>query len=885
MNPICASCSYQECLAKPEHWNMNPRLIVNGEVSHTFSSDHVPLMVITTRPSAEDARVGAHLESEPGIWMRDMLRTLGVTYLIDAAVRCYGDKPKLNHYRKCAYHWADSIRKYRPKVILCLGHDPGKYVTGHEKMTLAQLRSGVWDIDFDGHACKVVVTDHPSTHSAYTPYERGGRDLRTEYKGMLRTLHSVLSGSYVSTDIEYEVIDDPDSNACRKAVALIQSGSLEVAYDVETANVGDNLYHPDNELLCFGLSYDAASAQMEDFEYVNTVFSCRGWSDSWKTKVLSAALRDKIAIGTYIQYDLQCAYRFTSGLCDLRSILRRVHDTCFLSYLPNQLVLGNGLEDQCFSHLGIPRWKLYTEAELARLRTELPGVAVNYGHLPADFLHLYQARDTWAQLRVWLEYYKHGPEYKQFQYTYELMINAMWGLLDIERNGIPIDTERMSYLRRRAETIIDKTQHWLDNHPFTKAAGLKSLNVKSTLQKAKVAEVTKITPKFVSATTGIPSLDKEEVARQADPKGTPVQKYWANIQAVTQKRDRLSKFIVPYETGSHGGRARGTYSLTKTEDAGGIDSGRIGCRNLPNNTLQKDKEVRSAFVAPDGFEFFEVDFSSAEPVIIGLLSACQKYIEIFSKKAADMNDPEGDLYKVNASKFKKLPMSFWSKDNEKVWKPVRQRFKSLNLGLNYMMGPNTMSVTYDVPVEECTEFTDWYFREYPEIQRFIALALKDVFLNKPVVSASGRSIQRDMQHLYDYDFDAHWQIPFYQLVKLLGITGEDGHWCRKAVNFLIQGPTSDCMIAQLAWFSKFLFENPTAAKKMICCNVVHDSMWWLLFKRNLSKLAQFITARMQNPKSYLPYKFKIPFPDEVLLMVEAAHGPTLGEMEEMAYVL
>lgn len=861
MNPICAKCKYKDNLPRPECWNINPHYMHLDENAPT-------VMVISTRPTVEDVDSGIPLSDDPGNWMREMLGKLNCNICYDHAVRCQSPgKPLKKIYDTCS-HWKSVVVRCQPKVILCLGLDTAKSVLDKYNMTLAQLRSGVWDLDVDGHKCKVVVTDHPATHSSFMPYERGGRDLRSEYKGMLRTVHAIAHDYFMSTDVSYETIDDYQK-AMDKAPAISQSYT-ELSFDVETHNPGINIFHPDSELLCFGTSFWSSDID----RYVTYVFHCRGWSRAEVAEVISTLLDDKIAVGTNIQYDIQCVWRF-SGL-NLRNVVRRVHDTMFLSYLPNQLELGNGLEDQGLYKLGIPRYKAYTDAALAEQKKLHPKENVTYGYLPKDFLCKYQAMDVWVQIRVWREYFKGSEARVNFHYVYELMINAMWALLEVERNGLPINLDKLRLLREKTEETVSRTQAWLDKHPFTTKAGLQKVNVKSPLQLAKLAKATRIEPKFVSAKTGLASMDKEEVARWADKDGTVVGKFWFAIQTAIKARDRLSKFVDKYEQHSYGGYARGIYSLTKTEDAGGIDSGRVGCRDLPNNTLQNVYDIKSVFECPPDEEFICYDFSSAEPVILGILSNCEKYHEIFRLKATNPNDPMGDLYKRNASRFWNKDMAFWEGD-KKTWNPLRQKSKALNLGLNYLMSPKTMSITYDIPIEECAEFYKFYFREYPEIQLFIAGTLRDAFLNKPCYSPSGRCIQRDLSRIYDYDYDKHKTIPFFELMELLDITGPDGHILRKMVNFKIQSTTSDCMIAQMAWFSAYMHKHPDVARVLKLLNPVHDSLWWSCKTKHIPWAHRFIKGRMENPDTYNLYRFKIDFPDQKLLVVEGERGRNLGE--------
>lgn len=903
MNETCISCGLHKQCRSNEHWNVQPEVVADRGSYEKLDDRPVRLVIITSRPNEDDVTANhpGPLRSDAGQWMREMADSWNVPYAIDHTLRCYvNEKPKAAHYATCSEHFKEFLERMKPEVILCLGEEAAKAVTGKRGLTFAKLKAGVWDYEGDRWEAKVVVTSHPVNHSAYTSYDRGGRDLRSEYKQMCQTVHAILSGTYVQMDPEYVVVDNPDKMG--PVIAELRQGHKLLAYDCETANVSPVLMHPDNELICVGLT-----SRQAERKYFNAVFYVREWDRASIADLYEAALDQRAVVGTHIKYDLQCSHHFTGGLFEARDHLIGVHDSMFCSWLEDQSLPGNGLEAKAGRHLGIPPWKHLVNGAFDEIRAEIKaskkthplyGVELNYGHLPVDFILKYQSMDTWAEARTWFEYYALNPLPPRVQNIYRCMIAAMWGLMDIERTGLYLNIPKMEALRDKMGREIAKFQKWIDHHPFTKLAGLDSLNVKSPTQLSKAATASKIHPTYVSNKTGLACMDKAELKKQAgralDPEvddrteqewfsaKTPAQKYWYGVQQISQKRNRIGKFINPYIDLSVDSYVKTTYTMTKMEGGSsadkegaslGIDSGRIASSWPSVHLIIKSADIRDCYEAPPGKYLGETDFTAGEPVVLALVAGVQGFKDIFRKRWEDDKDPNGDLYKVGASKF-------WKVKVDKVEDTLRKMSKNLNLATIYLQSPESASEIYGIPVEECIRYQDWFFGEFPEARHYVKGVLTKVFHGEMVTTPTGRQASFELYGRYDYDPDVHGDVPFYQLARRFKMSQNDQHACRKAANFVIQGTLSDLGLAQLARFSA------TFRKKRIdwlrTTNFVHDALWWEVDQDKLVQADHMTRTYMEDTKVYKEFGFELDFPEDwVILRAEATWGTTLANLKEL----
>lgn len=730
MNEICAACGFCKSV-DAEQWNLLPTMWVPGEGPVRYDGSQADAVVVTNTPKMEDFGTGLHMSDAPRQWLARILQSLQMKFVVDAAVRCIGrDKaPSAKTYEQCHPHWTRTVAQARPKLVICIGHQAAKVVTQLKTLTMAQLRDGVWPLKGCDYETQVVCMEDPASHSAYQLSSRGGKDLRPGYEDAVARISAIRSGQYVQAKIEYELVRDPAGiTAAAKEINHEASsrGDGVLSHDTELALPEVCLWHPRNKLLTVGVGGCSQPSDVDSKRpqhYRQWVFEVRDWAESSIERLYREVFANKVVVGTNVKVEIQAAYRFANKL-KLQTVIRRIHDGMFLSYIQDQSKWGNGLESQGIRFCGIDAYKSRVNGEFDKVRQLIKPVArtpastyparfaaraqqildyynqdqlaipqaddnLHYGHLERDFLNYYQAMDVWVQSRVWHEHlaevYANLPP--NLKAIYDLMIGATWALAEVERCGMPVDLDRMELERTKLRNEADRIQTWLDRHPFTLAAGLTDgLNTNSWKQTDAVVKSSATHVAYVSRATEAARVDKRELKRQCGPEAgkTAKQKFWTAFSALRYKRNRLSKFLDPYCEHQLYGWVYTTFSLTRSEGSavladakegsGGIESGRVASHDDSFHTIPKDDmTIRRCFPGrrpshlpsrPGSYMCLEADFSAAEPVVLGLFTKCRSYLKVFYKKFHSPRAWDSDLYQYIATRFWKIedPEVFWLKN-------------------------------------------------------------------------------------------------------------------------------------------------------------------------------------------------------------------------------
>jgi len=141
----------------------------------------------------------------------------------------------------------------------------------------------------------------------------------------------------------------------------------------------------------------------------------------------------------------------------------------------------------------------------------------------------------------------------------------------------------------------------------------------------------------------------------------------------------------------------------------GTVTGRLSCsspplQNFPSEKLSLGKELRSIFVAPDGWVFIEIDASQHELRVLANLSRDANLIASFTSG--------GDVHRENAAKiFKKPP--------EEVTELERQIGKKLSFAVIYGASPQGVARFTKLPEEECVRLLQAMREAFPKAFEFL----------------------------------------------------------------------------------------------------------------------------------------------------------------------
>jgi DNA polymerase-1 len=137
--------------------------------------------------------------------------------------------------------------------------------------------------------------------------------------------------------------------------------------------------------------------------------------------------------------------------------------------------------------------------------------------------------------------------------------------------------------------------------------------------------------------------------------------------------------------------------------SGRLSSSGPNLMNIPVRT-QLGREIRTAFVAPEGRVLVSGDYSQIELRVAAALSGDEAMIETFRQGV--------DLHARTAAEIFEVPL-------ESVTKDQRAAAKTINFGVLYGMSAHGLSVATGFAQEQAQDFIDRYFMVRPKLREYI----------------------------------------------------------------------------------------------------------------------------------------------------------------------
>ncbi len=228
---------------------------------------------------------------------------------------------------------------------------------------------------------------------------------------------------------------------------------------------------------------------------------------------------------------------------------------------------------------------------------------------------------------------------------------------------------------------------------------------------------------------------------------------------------------------------------------GRISSNQPNLQNIPIRTEQ-GRKIREAFKAQKGFSLFAFDYSQVELRVIAMLSGDKNMIKIF--KQGD------DVHSAVASKIFGVPI-------EKVNEGMRRKAKTINFGMIYGMGVNSLRQNMEdasdglekITRKEAQDFYNKYFETFKTIADYLEGIKKEVLKTGYTKTFFGR---------LRYFEGIKSKIPFIKAMAE-----------RMAINAPVQGTSADILKIAMIRIDKYLVKNKLEDKIKILLQV-HDEL-------------------------------------------------------------
>ncbi|MDR2506066.1 MAG: DNA polymerase I [Oscillospiraceae bacterium] len=170
---------------------------------------------------------------------------------------------------------------------------------------------------------------------------------------------------------------------------------------------------------------------------------------------------------------------------------------------------------------------------------------------------------------------------------------------------------------------------------------------------------------------------------------------------------RITKLIGTYIEGiqskiASDGRVHSVFDQTAAI-TGRISSSEPNLQNIPTRTEQ-GRELRRAFIAPEGYTLIDADYSQIELRILAHLAQDPIMIETFMQG--------GDIHLRTAAQVAGVPLS-------KVTHEMRSAAKAVNFGIVYGQTDYGLSQGLGISRKDASDFIEGYFRHYPKIKEYL----------------------------------------------------------------------------------------------------------------------------------------------------------------------
>lgn len=391
-------------------------------------------------------------------------------------------------------------------------------------------------------------------------------------------------------------------------------------------------------------------------------------------------------------------------------------------------------------------------------------------------------------------------------------------LLDMERNGVALDTDRLRQMSHRLGGQLLK----LEAEIYSGAGHRFNINSPQQLGSVLFQELnlppTRKTKSGYS--TGASVL---EGLRGAHPIIEFILEYRQLAKLKSTYIDALPSLINPKT-----GRVHTSFNQTRTS-TGRLSSSEPNLQNIPVRG-ELGKEVRQAFIAPPGFSLMAGDYSQIDLRALAHLSQDPSLLSAFH------NDE--DIHSVTAAQLFRV-------DIAQVTPDMRRVAKTVNFGVIYGMSEYGLEQATELSREEAARFIADYFDKYPGVKQYLESTKKQARDKGYVQTLLGRRR------------------------SILEINSPNRHVReaaeRMAINMPVQGTSAD--IIKVAMINLYREMNQRQLKSKMVLQV-HDELIFEVPEDELELMNQLVRQIMSTA-----LELSLP------LKVDIKTGNNWGEME------
>ena len=452
---------------------------------------------------------------------------------------------------------------------------------------------------------------------------------------------------------------------------------------------------------------------------------------------------------------------------------------------------------------------------------------ITFAQVPIDQAAAYSGADsdmTW-RLRLALEPMVADVHGEAILRDMELPLVPV--LVDMQRAGILVDVQRL----HRMSAALARQVHTLEEDIYQEAG--QPFNINSTQQlgtvlfekllpPARLKEMELPAPKRTKTGYSTDSATLEDI-RKAHPIVDMVLEYRQLTKLQSTYLDTLPTLVNPRT-----GRIHTSYNQVGSA-TGRFSSSDPNLQNIPIRT-ELGKEVRRAFMAPDGWSLLAADYSQVELRILAHLSQDPGLLAAFRRGE--------DIHAATASLVYNVPLN-------EVTSSMRRMAKTMNFGIIYGLSAHGLSQQTDMDVRQSQEFINSYFAKYPGILDYIERTKQHARAKGYVETLSGR--RRYIPEI------AHSNYNVRQAAE------------RMAINMPVQGTAADLIKIAMIHLHRTMRNEGIHSRMLL---QVHDELIFEVSPEELEVMKGLVLDLMPSALSI-----------DAPLKVEVKVGRSWGEME------
>lgn len=408
----------------------------------------------------------------------------------------------------------------------------------------------------------------------------------------------------------------------------------------------------------------------------------------------------------------------------------------------------------------------------------------------------YSCDDVDVTLKLFKKFYEIvESEHKKVFYDIEMKLIKV--LIRMERDGVLIDSP---FLKSMSHVYAGRMQE-IEEKIYKKIGFTFNLNSPKQLSEV-LFEKLGIKSKKKTKTGGLSTNEEvlESIA-QTNEIAAHILEYRKVMKLKSVYIDGLPAMIHPKDK-----RIHASFNQTGTS-TGRLSSSNPNLQNIPIKSIE-GKEIRKAFVAPEGYEILAFDYSQIELRVMAFVSRDANLMQAYNENV--------DIHRITASKITSKPF-------EEIDESDRRLAKIVNFGILYGMQAFGVSRSTGLSVREAAEIIDKYLRQFPKVKEFMDNTREEAKRRGYTQTFMGRK-----RFLFGIN-SLNRQVRENSL--------------RAAISSPVQGSAADIIKYSMIEIDKFLNSNKLKTKMVM---QIHDELVFELCKDEKNFVIENVKKIMEN---------------------------------------